>query len=118
MSSTNTTPRPRNRSTIGRLWTISWYTYSGEPNNSRAVSRLSIAIFTPAQNPRGFARMIFIRVLPLRVSYPRPSTPPTAAAPRKTTNATRLGGVRVVLVWFGLLLRLDLRVLDRLLLVL
>src|SRR5579884_2335367 len=56
--STKTTPRDRKRSTTGRLWTISWYTYSGVPYSSRARSRLSMAMLTPAQKPRGLARMM------------------------------------------------------------
>jgi hypothetical protein len=33
----------------------------GVPKSWMARSRVSIAIFTPAQNPRGLAKMIFMR---------------------------------------------------------
>src|SRR5438105_742094 len=52
----------------------------GAPNSSRARSRLSIAMLTPAQKPRGLARMIFTSAS-LGCGYPTAATAPLPTAP-------------------------------------
>src|SRR3954453_18614720 len=66
----------------------------GGPNSDRAVSRLSIAMLTPAQKPRGLARMIFtLSLRGVRLSYR--GAPDAANRPPGNANAPgdRTGGV-------------------------
>ena len=58
-SSTKMAPFFRSPSTTCRLCTISWRTYTGWLERERARSTISMARSTPAQNPRGLARIIF-----------------------------------------------------------
>src|SRR6266540_1125695 len=64
-SSTNTAPfRSRSRTTC-RLCTICLRTYTGAPRDSRACSTVATARSTPAQYPRGAARMTFRTTPPM-----------------------------------------------------
>src|SRR5262245_41716281 len=53
----------------------------GAPNSSNARSRLSIAMLTPAQKPRGLARMIFTSTSSWGCGYPTAAATPLPTAP-------------------------------------
>src|SRR6476659_4876168 len=70
-SSTKIAPLFFRLSTTYLLCTISCRTYTGGPYFSSARSTISMARTTPAQNPRGWARITFISLLNRPLAGPR-----------------------------------------------